>query len=265
MRRLIIIGIVGILVSCGKDDEPVYPFEQSPYVEFDQLVFHDSDTQDTLELSFIVWDEEGDIGLTNESEDLSHPYHLYDAIIDEDDVPVTITGIFNTPFYKVPTFPLIIDGETAYVYFPDQRTLFSEIDNRPPYSCDSYEILEAELSSDTFYLERNKFFYNLHVDFVNNSGESLDFNEIFNTQQCDLGNFNARLIPLGESTSGRVFTVERLNKFSWRVRYWMLSTGWKLVFLDNQFEVQFEVNDRELNESNAASSGLVTINEITEQ
>ncbi|MEM7299025.1 MAG: hypothetical protein AAF391_12255, partial [Bacteroidota bacterium] len=83
MRILISLCILSILISCGKDEEE-YPFDQSPYVEFDELVFRDTDTQDALELSFIVWDEEGDIGLTEDSEDFNDPYHYYDVIIDHE-------------------------------------------------------------------------------------------------------------------------------------------------------------------------------------
>jgi len=252
-----------ILLSCG-DDEEEYPFSQSPFVEFENLVFHDSNSQDTIELTFIIWDEEGDIGLDN-AVDVQAPYHQYDAIIDENNDPVTISGTFELPFYNVPTFFQNINGEIVNVFFPSEKSLFSEMDNRPSYSCANYQIIETEFQPDTFYIIRNKYFHNLHVDFLDREGISIDFNEIFNNPDCNIGDFNARLYPIGNTPVGdQTFSVVKLNRFAWRVSYRMMSQSWRPAFQEDPFEVQFQVNDRELNESNIVGSGLVTLEEIVE-
>ena len=258
-KSLLILLFSLIIVSCN-DDAEEYPFEQSPYVEFDDLVFRDTDQLDTLELSFILWDRERDIGFTSSLEDQNRPFHYAEIIIDDNDQPVKISGDYTPPFFKTPIF--FSFSEPAY--FTDQKIPFSETDNRGAYTCANYEIIEL----DTFFIERNKYYYNVHVDFIDDEGDEIDFELLFSVDDCSVGNFNLRLNPLEEidffeTFDAGTFRIERRGRYSWGITYKMTSAAFKLALQGERFGIELLVNDRELNESNTISSGLVTLEEIT--
>ena len=97
---LLLTTVILLLASCSEDSE--YPFEQSPYVEFEDLAFIDSEQiVDTLKLSFTVWDSDGDLGL-EDVRNLNHPYHEYNVITDSQGEPVRLRNEVIPPFYSSP-------------------------------------------------------------------------------------------------------------------------------------------------------------------
>ena len=272
---LLALILVFTLFACSKEEEE-YPFDQSPYVEFDELVFYDDDIgQDTLELSFIVWDREGDIGFRDL--DVGFPYNQFNVIVDSNNELVTISNDLEPPYYQLP-MDILLDSKTweyNYFIFSEPRSLFSNTDERSGlYSCEEYIIRYDPMTNfsdpiDTLYGQLNNYYKNLNVDFLKTNGRKFDFQEAFNSQSCSLGDFDAKLFDISDvgffnPVYVDVFDVERRGEYSWKISYYMRSQAWKLAFSNEPLEIQFSITDRELNESNTASSGLVTLEEITD-
>lgn len=238
------------LSSCFEREE----FTDIPSISFQDLRFIDTQSTDSLILSFSFEDETADVGLSNSAFDLFPPFQIYDLIIDAEDSVITINQDSSTiafPLYKAPVFIENVDGQISYVYFTDEKTLFSTSDNRPAYSCDNYEIIQ----SDTFYIARNEFHYNFHITFekrIGNDYEELNFREIFDNPDCSLGNFNGRIPFFDPDGKSGVFT------------YAMLSQAFRLAFLDNTIRARFYIYDRALNRSNEVITPDFTLPEITQ-
>lgn len=274
MRQVFLISAISaLLFSCSKEEEE-YPFDQSPYIEFEDLTYFDNvQGVDTLIISFIVWDREGDVGL--DANEVEYPFHYYEVVVNEDNDLVTISNSIEPPYYIVP-LNILFDGNTGksvYVYYPEKKTFFSDSDKRLNYySCDENFIIYEDINNednplDTLYAFKNKYFYNLHLNLLDDNGAKLNFQEIFDTNNCNTGNFNARIfdistVPLFERVKVGFIEVEKRDKFSWKVTYKIVSIALKMA-LPNQFQISFEIIDRELSESNIASSGLTTLDEIT--
>ncbi|MEO9483403.1 MAG: hypothetical protein ABJG47_08165 [Ekhidna sp.] len=258
MKGLCVLFFLSTLfVSCS-EEEKRYPFEQSPYAEFDDLEFHDSSSLDTLLLTFTIWDIEGDIG-----SDLNE-VNEFELILDELGRPVTISGDQQPSCYLPITSRKLQDIDVNYE--ADGCRVDFTIPERPPFSCDEYQIIK----DDTLFIRRIKGYYDLLIDFKNVNNENYNFQEIFNSSDCNLGNFNARLIDFANVDVFRPievnpYKIKKLSKFSYQVSYMMLSSGWKPAIGQNQFELEFQVIDQTLNESNVATSGLVTLEKITQK
>lgn len=236
--------------ACFETEE----FPNTPQISFQDVRFVDTDALDSLVLSFTFQDGDGDIGLTNSFDDLATPYQIFDIILDARDSVVSISEDDVTlPLFAA---PVVIDnqaGQPVYLFFPSEKRLFSDSDNRPVYDCENYEIIDA----DTFFVARNEFHFNFHVEFLGKSqGQSeftlIDFREVFNSNDCTLGNFDGR-IPLFDP-DGRegVFT------------YAMLSQAFRLVFLDDSIKLRFYLYDRALNQSNIEESRAFTFNQLVQ-
>jgi len=271
VKKLLFIFTIPILLfSCDKEEKE-YPFDQSPYVEFEDLVFHDGQSASILELSFIVWDKEGDVGFRDQ--DIGYPFHYYDVIVDSKDDPVKFRNSIEPPFYSLP-MDIVFDNEVGkYVgkYDFQNKSFYSEeIVRDGEFSCEENIILRDNYYNpyDTLFGYENEYFFNLNVDFYKEEGNELDFKEIFNSNDCNLGNFNAKLFDISgishfSPLDGNPFKIERRDRYSWKITYNMQSNVLKVIFLDKPFELRFSINDQALNESNIASSGLVTLEEIT--
>lgn len=245
------IWLFPVMVLSGCFDKDIFP--DTPRIEFEEISFIDTETTDSLVLTFTFEDGGGDVGLGN-GRDLFAPYEIYDVIIDSDDSTITITqdvGSINFPLFKAPVVIDQQDGELAYFFFPEDKVPFSDVDNRPAYSCDNYEIIET----DTFYIARNEFHYNFHIEFqrkVNDSYQEINFRQIFNNPDCSLGNFNGRIPyydPEGKSGT---------------ITYSMLSQAFRLAFLDDVIRVKFYIYDRALNKSNEVFSPDFVLTDITQ-
>lgn len=248
LKYLWLVGGI-ILTSCF--DKDIFP--DTPKIAFEDLKFIDTQSTDSLVLTFSFEDGNGDVGLGN-GQDLLLPYQIYDVIIDSDDSTITINqdaSTINPPLFRAPLLIDQEDGEIAYFFFPESKAPFSDIENRPAYSCESYEIIE----SDTFYIARNEFHYNFHIEFQRKVGESyqkINFRQIFNNPDCSLGNFNGR-IPFYDP-EGKSGTIT----------YAMLSQAFRLAFLDDIIRVKFYIYDRALNKSNEVVSPDFVLADITQ-
>lgn len=274
MKDLIFIFITSLLLlACKKDEE--YPFEQSPYIEFQELSYSEDEESFSkiLELQFIVWDKEGDIGFKDY--EVGYPYHLYNIIIDSNNEPVRFSNEIEPPFYIAP-MNLIFDGSTSrYVGQFDlkNKTLYSgEIIRDEEFSCDKQILLNDQFGSpyDTLFGQENEFFSNLDITIYDEEGNEFDFRSYFNSSSCTIGNFDGRLLDISgidifSPLEGNPFSVARRDEYSWFVKYEMNSSVWSLVFLDEQRELQFQINDQGLNQSNIETTGLVTLEEITKE
>ncbi len=229
-----------IFTSCFEPEE----FSLEPQIEFVSLDYIDTEVVDSLILSFRFEDGNGDIGLDNEFNDLIKPYQVFNTIIDAEDSLVTISGQgIILPFFAAPILIDQRDGETVYFFFPEEKSPipFSETDHRPSYNCEDYEIINA----DTFYVERNEFHHNFHIEFLkkNNGNYSvMDFRRIFNSDDCTLGNFDGR-IPIFDP-----------NGKEGVISYAMLSQAFRLAFQDDTIRLRFYIYDRTLNRSNTTES-----------
>ena len=239
-----------LFTSCFEQDE----FPDTPSITFEEIVFLDNNiSADSLVIEFSFQDGNGDIGLSNAS-DLLPPYHIYDFIIDSEDSVISISRDISDaelPLYRAPVFIEEQNGNLTYVYLTQQREFFSETDNRPQYSCDSYEIIE----SDTIYISRNELYFNFHIAFEKKVGDDylpVNFRQIFNSQDCDLGNFNSR-IPIFDA-DGQVGTI----------KYAMLSQGFSLAFLDDLIRARFYIYDRAGNKSNEVVTPDFILTDITQ-
>lgn len=246
--NVILLGSFLFLGSCFEAEE--FPLE--PNIAFESLRYVDLDAGlDSLVLTFTFEDGDGNLGLGDNINDRYFPYHDYSFIIDEDDTIVTI-GYENItfPLYEL---PILIDvGPDGFIqsfYDYSLKSEFSNVDNRPLYDCENYEIIE----SDTVYVVRNEQHHNFHVEFrkkVNGVYSVIDFQQIFNSDDCDLGNFNGRF-PIWD-TSGKEGTIT----------YAMLSQVFRLALLDDTTQLRFWIYDRDLNRSNTVETPDFVLSEL---
>ena len=154
------------------------------------------------------------------------------------------------PLFEAPV--LVQTGENGiaeYFYFPESKQFISETDTRPPYNCDSYEIID----DSTFFVTRNEFHHNFHIQFMKKSAgaySEIDFGAIFQNDDCDLGNFNGRIPWFDPNGNEGVIT------------YAILSRLFRLSFLDDTIQLRFWVYDRDLNMSNVAHTPDFVLSDI---
>ena len=229
-------------------------FSDTPHIAFEKIAFYVNDNgPDSLILVFSFEDGTGDIGLSS-FQDLQSPYHIYDVIIDSENNLIPIrqdTSDIKFPLFKAPISIIEENGEAEYYFFPEQKSHFSDYDNRPKmYGCDFYEII----AQDTLYIARNEFYYNFYIDFEVKVGENyipVNFMEIFNTSNCLLGNFNGRIPYFPEGRNGII-------------TYSMFSQGFHLAFLDKTMRANFFIYDRAKNKSNIVYTPDFVLAEITQ-
>ncbi len=231
--------ILILLSSCFEQEE----FPDTPRIEFESLDYIETPGLDSLVLSFSFEDGDGDLGLNDDVNDLLFPYQIYSVVIDANDSVIYIdSDNIELPLYAAPVFIASLDnGDIARIFFTEDKVLLSETDNRPSYDCDNYELIE----SDTVYVARNEFYHNFHVQFMqkrNGNYTEIDFAEIFQSDDCELGNFNGR-IPFYDP-NGREGVIT----------YSMLSQLFRLSFQDDTIQLRFWVYDRNLNMSNVAET-----------
>ena len=204
--------LIFITISCNNDSD----ISNIPSISYDNLVFKKSQnnlTQDSLILTINFIDGNGDLGLSNE--EINHPYHPFNAIIDENFNWVTYGNDDITP-------PL-------YVYEPNGLlTFYSNDDNRPSFNCENYIIdtITSSTELDTFYIDKNENNKNIYVEFYKKTGnqwEIIDWKRIFDEEfGCGI-DFNSRFPPLNIGNSSQLL--------SGKLRYAMVSYGFNIVFL----------------------------------
>ncbi len=238
-KLLFSIFILILVSSCFEQDE----FPDTPRIEFESIDYIETAGLDSLILSFSFEDGDGDLGLNDDVNDLLAPYQIYSVIVDNNDSVVFInTNTVELPLYRAPVFIATLDnGQIVRIVFTEEKVLFSETDNRPAYDCENYELVD----SDTAYVARNDFYHNFHVQFMqkrNGNYTEIDFAEIFQSDDCELGNFNGRIPFYDPNGKEGVIT------------YSMLSQLFRLSFQDDTIQLRFWVYDRNLNMSNVAET-----------
>lgn len=238
--------LMGLMLNACFEREK---YSETPKITFKDIKFIDTKTIDSLILTFDFEDESGDIGLG--SNDNRKPFHVFDIVIDSKDSIVRIGDKnLSLPLYLAPVIPNKKDGSGGYTYFPSQKVLFSEKDNRPAYNCESYKVDET----DTVYIKKNPFYKNIYISFEEKkSGEykPIDFNKIFNKSECDLGDFNAR-IP--------VFTKKSRKGI---ISYAMVSQALRVGLFDKTIRIKFYIYDRAQHKSNDEYTKDFVLKDIT--
>ncbi len=234
---------VGV-VSCYPPPE----FPENPEIEFENIVFKPGDTDvDSLILTIGFQDGNGDLGL--EDEDDSYPYQPFNFVVDSAGNVVTLNGDIE----PIPPFYMLIpvnEGELVFL---------SDTDIRPPYDCESYEIIEyTDGSFDTLFIQPNEANKNIFIDFYrkrNGEYTFFDWSQVF-------GN-------CGFDWDGRfpIFDEENLRNekpLAGSMDYSMVSVGFELAMRNDTFRIDVRIYDRELNLSNQVQSPDFTLAGITE-
>lgn len=241
-----VFGLTFIAFGCFKSE--VFP--TTPHIEFENIRFIDGDGIDSLILGFRFEDGDGDIGLT--SEEIVPPYHNYSIIMDAAGYVVGIsTKEHVAPYYEVPIAKVTLQNVEGYaLFFRDSSFIGNTID-LPPYDCEFYEIIEE----DTLLVIRNTFYYNLYVEFLKKSIQEnhyqvINFREVFNSNDCTLGNFNSR-IPLFDQ-DGKEGVIN----------YAMLSLAFRLTFQDDSIKLRFFIYDRSFNKSNTVETSAFVFSDL---
>ncbi len=242
------------LQSCYPPEE----FSNTPSIAFRSLSYNQSDVaSDSLVLNIDFTDGNGDIGL--EGNETRAPYHAYNVIIDSENQYVTLSNdSARTPFYYAVAPNFASNPEDLELRF------FSDTDDRKPFNCQEYEIVEfsdnqGNSFKDTIYVFRNENNKNIFVDFyrkVNGQYEFIDWTTVFSAIGCGT-NFDARFPVFEPDNNGR--------SLEGTIRYAMVSDGFSLVLRSDTFQVRVRIKDRELNDSNVAVSPDLTLNDILTQ
>lgn len=219
-------------------------FSSIPNIEFNDLRYMSyAADRDSMILVFNFEDGDGDIGLG--SEETYTPYHPVNYVVDSRDSLVT----YSDTSVVLPLFLADPRGATSF---------FSEEDNRPLYNCSNYQVLDYRGESDTFYIQKNEYHNNLHIEFQrkrNNQYTRIDFASEFGNTSCDVVVFNGR-IP--------IFDMDNLGRsLNGSISYAMLSAGFPIVLRQDTFRLKFYIYDRELNKSNEVLSPDLTLREVT--
>lgn len=293
MNRLLnyLVPVVLIaLTSCFEKE--VFP--DTPNIEFENVVFYDGFSTDSLILSFSFEDGNGDIGII-QSQDILPPYNEFNVYLDSRDSVITVANIGQAvpPVYKAPLvtenfIPVSIRNNVLLITFTENdypvlafsKELFSENLSDVPLTCpdlanqdgtflsgttltpyvlsDNTNINPASSGSQvinsTIPVERVETHYNFVIVFEKKVGDDyipLDYQDIFQTNICDVGIFNGR-IPLydPEGKSGVI-------------TYAIQSTVLRLAFLDDVIRARFFVYDRAGNKSNEETTPDFVLSDIT--
>lgn len=226
-----------------------YPHEEPLLLMFEELEFRPMDSGfDSLHLTMRI-SHEFEIGLAHDG--FVPPFHPFNVIIDAEDSLVNLSGDAKPPLFEVDPF--------------GNRTLFRASSQIPPFNCTDYTVLPP---SDTIHISLNLYRHNLHVAIVDASGAPVDANLVHTNCPLDLG---GRIPPLcgkrffapADFTPRQPFTIRALSRYDLRVRYSMVSANIEEVLNRGPFQLEFFVIDKELNVSQPARTGIVTLDEIT--
>lgn len=264
LRVTLAIVITFFFGACQEPD----PFPLTPQVQFNDMEFVEiieNGNPDSLILHFDFQDGDGDLGIEG-NEDFA-PFHDFDLILDNDQNFVTIgQENLELPLFRF-TPGLGITGQ------------FSATDNRPSFDCSSYDTLYikndrsevfppgtpfeqidlTEFYRDTVYIARNPFKNNIEVRFFRKRGadnyEEIDWRYLTSPFGCGIS-FDGRFPILDPESASNSSSLEGT------IRYAMVSTGFRTVLRKDTFNIQFRVFDRNLNESNMAETGDITLDQL---
>jgi len=264
-------------------DPPELPVQ--PQIEFRSLTFKEIGTSvdfDSLVLVISFKDGDGDLGLNATAN--NSPHNQYNFFIDVGNQIVSSSDVETlTPDMKVtrlrsrkkpglenkvPDFTSPANCLNYYIgqiYIPENQQ--SLID-------DSYDATDTiadgnlyYVVSDTFYIERNKNYYNIDVSFwIRDDGSitdplaeredgfvKLNWETLYEYPRC------------GETFNGRFPVLSRKGKASpmeGDIRYSMNSSGFKPILGNKPFRLKVQIRDRALNESNVITTPVKTLLEL---
>tara|TARA_Y100001972_G_scaffold129147_2_gene194539 strand:- start:6122 stop:6862 length:741 start_codon:yes stop_codon:yes gene_type:complete len=241
VRYFLVIITIPVILSCYRETD----ISDIPYIEFRSLEFVPGSSFDSLVLSFYFEDGDGNVGLF--SRETFPPFHPFDYVVDDDDSLVTLRS------NSTPPFRLVTPGTL------DEKFL-SDTDIRTPYNCEDYAILDIGTgATDTFFIKKNEFHYNLHLNFfrkVNGVYQEIDLESVFGTTSCGI-TYDGR-IPVFDEES-----VENQRPVRGTITYPITSSGFPFIFGNDEFKIEFYVYDFDLNLSNVASTPDLTLLGIT--
>ena len=277
--KILVIGMVAVASLSLYTCEPPEPFPNTPDIEFHDLKYVDVDgAQDSLILSFDFKDGDGNLGL--HPDERGYPFHDFDVIVHY--VPIeTDSGNFEQirvvtlgdSILYPPLYKLLIFSNQPQIY-PE---VFSDVDNRPEYSCEDYDTLRInmdkteyifpgssfnspEFQTDTVYIVKNPNRYNIFVDFYidfTGDGRNPDNFELFeweyfgNPFGCGLS-YNGRFPILDDEN------LSSQSSLQGTINYAMLSLGWQNILRTRPFFIEFYIVDRSiLNEGEQESKSNI--------
>ena len=229
---------VFLILTSGCFDPP--EFSDVPEIKFKSIRFVEVEgASDTLELSFEFQDGNGDIGLSSNDLDLQSPYHSLNEIRDSDNNQV----FFGNPEAVRPPLFVVNPWE------PDDRTLFSNTYNPPPYNTRDWLIREAQ--GDTVMVIENEFNKNIRIDLLRKAGGQyvLINDELFE-------DFDSR-IPIFDQES-----LLQRRALSGTINYAMQSQAFPIIFRNDTIKLRFFIYDRALNKSNVEETPDFVLSDI---
>ena len=290
LNYLVPVVLVALTTSCFEKE--VFP--DTPNIQFQDIVFYDGFTTDSLILSFSFEDGNGNIGIIQE-QDILPPFNEFNVYLDSRDSVITADNIGEAvpPVYKAPLITenfiprSIIDSklllnftEADFPILAFSKVLFSENLSDVPLACpdlanqngtflqgttltpyvlaDNTNIIPttsgSQVISAAIPVERVETHFNFVIVFEKRVGDDyvpLDYQQIFQTNICDIGNFNGRIPwydPEGESGT---------------ITYAIQSRVLRLAFLDDVIRARFFVYDRAGNKSNEVTTPDFVLADIT--
>ncbi|MEP1032096.1 hypothetical protein [Ekhidna sp.] len=294
MNRLIkyVLPILAMaLTSCF--DKDIFP--ETPNIAFEDIVFYDGTTTDSLILTFSFEDGNGDIGVV-ESQDVLPPFNEFDVYLDSRDSVITEANIGAAvpPIYVAPLITenfvplgivdntLIVDlSQGDYPILAFGKEFYSEDVNDIPLICPGltnqdgtflssttltpYIIDEngsiapadagAQVISSSLPVQRIETYFNFIIEFQKKVGDNY---VPLNYQQI----FGTNLCDVGVF-NGRIPQYDPEGK-SGTFTYSIQSAVLRLAFLDDVIRAKFYVYDRAGNKSNEVTSPDFVLADITQ-
>ena len=230
------------MIACQEKDIPIpipipITISDIPEISFKEIEFIEGATefdQDTLRLTLLFQDGDGDLGLKPDGEDIKDPYHYMWFFTKSDGSFVTLADRSLSGYDTLPPYEF-------------------------PYTCINWSQIVDE---DTLYTEPNEFYYNIYVSyFVKKNGvyEEFDFLALFEPQCIPISSFDGRFPRIASPThqvnypitiGDDSFKITLTSPYSGELEYSMRSAGFQLVFLDDTLKLKVKIYDRSLNSSN---------------
>lgn len=279
------------LTSCF--DKDIFP--DTPKIAFEDIVFYDGATTDSLILTFSFEDGNGDIGMI-ESQDVLPPFNEYDVYLDSRDSVITEANINEAvpPIYTAPLItenfiPIGISNNTLivessqgdYPILAFGKELFSENLNDVPLVCPGLTNQDGTFLSNTTLtpyvvgeggnivpsdagtqrissalpVHRIETYFNFIIEFQKKVGS--DYVPL-NYQQI----FGTDICDIGVF-NGRIPQYDPEGK-SGIFTYSIQSAVLRLAFLDDVIRAKFYIYDREGNKSNEVTTQDFVLKDITQ-
>lgn len=294
MKRIVnIVLLIMVVTLTGCFNKDIFP--DTPNIGFEDIVFYDGATTDSLILTFSFEDGNGDIGVI-ESQDVLPPYNEFDVYIDSRDSVITEAniGLAVPPVYTAPLItenfrPIGISGNTLIVDFAEgdypilaffkefysddvsdiplvcpgltnQDLTFLSSTTLTPYIADEAgTIIPSEAGSQVIAsalpVNRIETHFNLILQFEKRVGDNY---VPLNYQQI----FGTDLCDIGVF-NGRIPQYDPEGK-SGTFTYSIQSAVLRLAFLDDVIRARFYVYDRAGNKSNEVTSPDFILADITQ-